>query len=96
MTAVVVALVLVFNPDGLLSIGDLEDRMEAGSDRIDSLEAIRDSLREEVGLLAGDSARIEQAVREILGWGRPGEFLVRFVAPEAADRYTPPRREIVH
>lgn len=68
---------VTLNPDGLLSISDLQESADSAERSLDSQRAIRDSLAAGNLRLASDSTAIEAAVREILGWGRPGEFLVR-------------------
>jgi cell division protein FtsB len=51
--------------------------------RIHTLEQENGSLREEVTALSRDRFAQERAVRETLGWARPGEIVVR--APDARD-----------
>lgn len=73
----ILAFALVFNRHGLLAIAGLEREFESTRDSVDSLRADVDSLRLQTVMLQTDSAFIEKAVREILGWGRPGEFIIR-------------------
>lgn len=75
----VLALALLFNRSGLLAISRMQETLEAEGRSIDSLEREVDSLRIETGRLQSDSAFIEKAVREILGWGRPDEFVIHIV-----------------
>jgi len=82
----VVVLLLAFlllNPDGLLSLGGIQGDLDHARASRDSLEQLRDSLRTQIVLLQSDSAAIEEAVREMLGWGRPDEFIIRFIPPGA-------------
>jgi cell division protein FtsB len=72
-----VAAFLLLNPDGLLSLSTLRNRVDDAGVSRDSLAYLRDSLRTRAGLLATDTTAIEEAVREILGWARPGEFVIR-------------------
>lgn len=82
----VVVLLLAFlllNPDGLLSLGGIQGDLDGARSSRDSLEHLRDSLRTQIVLLQSDSAAMEEAVREVLGWGRPDEFIIRFITPGA-------------
>ncbi len=76
---------LLFNRNGLLAITGLMSQRSAVSLEIDSLTCIVDSLRSEIELLRTDSAYMEKVVREILGWGRPGELIIRFVPPDTTE-----------
>ncbi len=76
--AVVLIAFLLLNPDGLFSLSALQGELDAAQASRDSLEHLRDSLRVRISLLQSDSTAMEEAVREILGWGRPGEFIIRF------------------
>jgi len=57
--------------------------------RIHTLEQENSSLREEVTALSRESFAQERAVRETLGWARPGEIVVRAPDARAADRAIP-------
>jgi cell division protein FtsB len=59
----------------------LRDEVTQAEARIHTLEQENSALREEVTALARDRFAQERAVRETLGWARPGEVVVR--APEA-------------
>jgi cell division protein FtsB len=79
---VLVIAILVFNRHGFIALAGLKgevDRMTVG---IDSLHREIDSLEAEIEKLRGDSLYLEKMVREILGWGRPGEYIVRFIWPD--------------
>lgn len=78
---VVLAASLVFNRNGLIAIVSLLHTTDTLRVTIDSLRNQADSLREETIRLQSDSAFMEKAVREILGWGRPDEFVIRIVEP---------------
>lgn len=75
---VLLAAFLLLNPDGLLSLGSLQGELDSAQATRDSLVQLRDSLQTRIEALQGDSAAMEEAIREILGWGRPGEFVIRF------------------
>ena len=55
----------------------LRDEVTQAEDRIHTLERQNTVLRDEVAALRVDSFAQERAVREELGWVRPGETLVR-------------------
>ncbi len=74
---VLLAAFLLLNPDGLLSLGSLQGELDSARATRDSLVLLRDSLHTRIEALQGDSAAMEEAIREILGWGRPGEFVIR-------------------
>jgi len=56
--------------------------MQETEREIDSRAALLDSLEECARRLTTDSLFMETRVREVLGWGRPDEHIVRFVEPE--------------
>jgi len=66
-----------------MALGALREEMDRVSGTIDSLELQIDDLEHELELLSSDSAYMERMVREILGWGREGEFIVRFQTPDS-------------
>lgn len=72
------AVFVIFNRNGVLNYLSLRRETENLRREVDSLEAVRDSLAVEVERLMTDSAYIERMIREILGWGRPGEMIIRF------------------
>ncbi len=74
--AALVAL-LVFNRNGLLTIGTLRSECREIEEEIGTLEAGIDSMHREIERLRTDSSFMEKVVRETLCWGRPGEFLLR-------------------
>ncbi len=75
------AALLLFNRNGFLANRRLELRMSETRMEVESLRAKLDSLETVVVRLENDSAYLEARVREVLGWGRPGEHIVRFVEP---------------
>lgn len=83
ITAVVLFILAVgfvlFNRNGVLALMRMRKRREAIEHQIDSLNMEVESLRTEIRMLRSDSLYMERKVREILGWGRPGEFVVRFL-----------------
>jgi cell division protein FtsB len=76
---------LLFNRNGFLAISRLMNERSAVSTEIDSLTTVIDSLHMEIEMLQTDSATMERVVREILGWGRPGEVIIRFVPSEGME-----------
>lgn len=85
MVIAVLAASLVFNRNGLMAVVSLLHSSDTLRASIDSLRHQADSLREETIRLQSDSAFMEKAVREILGWGRPDEFIIRIVEPSEED-----------
>ena len=79
---VLVIAILVFNRHGFIALAGLKGEVDSMTAGIDSLQREIDSLEAEIEKLRGDSLYLEKMVREILGWGRPGEFIVRFVLPD--------------
>ncbi len=75
---VIVAAILVFNRHGFIALAGLMGDVDRISLSIDSLQADIDSLESEIQRLRSDSLYLERMVREILGWGREGEHIVRF------------------
>jgi cell division protein FtsB len=71
--------VLVYNRNGFMAITEIKGEINAVKAGNDLLRDEIDSLQLAVFLLENDSLYIEKRVREILGWGRPGEQILRFV-----------------
>lgn len=67
----------------------LRDEVAAAEARIHTLEQQNGALREEVTALARDPFAQERAVRETLGWTRPGEVVMRAPNARGADRAIP-------
>lgn len=80
---VIVVGILVFNRHGFIALAGLRGDVDAMSRRIDSLRIEIDSLEAEIERLRSDSLYLERMVREILGWGRPGESIIRFLMPSS-------------
>lgn len=80
---VIVIAILVFNRHGFIALAGLRGEVDSMSRRIDSLRTEIDSLEAEIQRLQCDSVYLERMVREILGWGRPGEFVIRFALPDS-------------
>lgn len=78
---VTTALVL-FNRNGFLANRRLQIQMQETERELQSRAAQLDSLEECARRLTTDSLFMETRVREVLGWGRPDEHIVRFVDPE--------------
>jgi len=81
---VIVAAILVFNRHGFISLAALRNDVDSASRSNDSLEAEIDSLELEIQRLRSDSLYLEKMVREILGWGRDDEHIVRFTTLDSA------------
>lgn len=75
---VIIVAILVFNKHGFIALARLKGDVDRISRSIDSLQAEIDSLESEIEQLMSDSLYLEKMVREILGWGREGEHIVRF------------------
>ncbi|MEN8208985.1 MAG: septum formation initiator family protein [Candidatus Fermentibacteria bacterium] len=82
---VIVAAILVFNRHGFIAMAGLKGDVDRISLSIESLHAEIDSLEIEIELLQTDSIYLERMVREILGWGREGEHIVRFTEPDSLE-----------
>lgn len=80
---VLVAAILVFNRHGFIALAGLKRDVDRVSLLIDSLHIEIDSLESEIQRLRSDSLYLERMVREILGWGRPGEYIVKFTGPDS-------------
>ncbi len=81
---VLVVVILVFNRHGFIALTKLRNDIESLSLSIDSLQEQVDMMNSEIGQLLSDSAYMEKMVREILGWGREGEHIVRFIRPDSS------------
>jgi cell division protein FtsB len=77
----ITAALVLFNRNGFLANRRLELQMLQTRTEVESLQIRLDSLEALVVRLESDSAYMEARVREVLGWGRPGEHIVRFVEP---------------
>ena len=82
---VIVAAILVFNRHGFIALSGLKGDVDRISLSIESLHAEIDSLELEIQLLQSDSIYLEKMVREILGWGREGEHIVRFTELDSTE-----------
>lgn len=78
----VTAALVLFNRNGFLANRRLQIQMQETERDLESRAALLDSLEECARRLAIDSLFMETRVREVLGWGRPDEHIVRFVNPE--------------
>lgn len=76
------AALVLFNRHGFLANRQLEVQMQETRRELEVLRTQLDSLELTVGRLQNDSVYLESRVREILGWGRADEHIVRFVNPE--------------
>lgn len=78
----VTAALVLFNRNGFLANRRLQIEMQETASELESRAALLDSLEECARRLTTDSLYMETRVREVLGWGRPDEHIVRFVEPE--------------
>jgi cell division protein FtsB len=78
----VTAALVLFNRNGFLANRRLQIQMQETERELESRAAQLDSLEECARRLTTDSLFMETRVREVLGWGRPDEHIVRFVNPE--------------
>ncbi len=76
------AALILFNRHGFLANRQLEVQMEETRTEVETLKARLDSLDMTIYRLQNDSLYMEARVREVLGWGRPDEHIVRFVTPQ--------------
>ena len=84
---VLIAAILVFNRHGFIALAGLKGDVDRISLSIDSLRAEIDSLELEIELLQSDSVYLERMVREILGWAREGEHIVRFSETDSTETF---------
>lgn len=82
---VIVVAILVFNRHGFIALARLKGDVDRISLSIDSLQTEIDSLESEIEHLMSDSIYLEKMVREIMGWGREDERIVRFSSPDSAE-----------
>ena len=85
LVAVLVGLALVDDETGLGVWVGLRDDLARTHERVALLEVQNDALRREIELLESDPGAIDRVIREQLGLVRPGEQIVRFVAPTDGD-----------
>jgi cell division protein FtsB len=84
LTAVflVTGAILLFNRSGFMAITEIQDDVNSVVTENRQLSRDIDSLSQVVYLLENDSLFMEKRIREILGWGREGETVVRFMETE--------------
>jgi cell division protein FtsB len=85
LVAAVVTYAWLLPESGFPTWLSLRAEVAEAEQRIQTLERQNHALREEVAALARDPFTQERAVREELGWVRPGEILVRARGPLGAD-----------
>lgn len=74
--------ILLFNRNGFMATTEMEKRTESVKTANEAISLEIDSLQTVILLLENDSLHMEKRVREILGWGREGEFIIRLMEPE--------------
>lgn len=84
LTAVflVTGAILLFNRNGFMAITEIQDDVHGVIAGNESVSAEIDSLNHVIYLLENDSSYMEKRVREILGWGREEETVIKFMEPE--------------
>ncbi len=84
LTAVflVTGAILLFNSNGFIAITEIQEEVHGVVEGNRSLSADIDSLSLVIDLLENDSLYMEKRVREILGWGREDETVIRFMEPK--------------
>ena len=75
-------ILFIFNRNGLLAILSLNREKQETLLEIEYYREGIDRLRSEIERLQSDSFYIEKRIREILGWGRMGEMIIRIVPEE--------------
>ena len=78
---VLVVATLLFNRNGFMALSALRSDIDSVSLSIENLELQIDSLETEIERLLSDSSYMEQMVRTVLGWGRDGEYIIRYSPP---------------
>lgn len=83
LTAVflVIGAILLFNRNGFMAINEIQEDVHSVVAENEVVAAEIDSLNLVIYLLENDSLYMEKRVREILGWGREGETVIRFMGP---------------
>lgn len=79
---IIAGAVLLFNRNGFIAITEIKQEVDSLRMENNALDQEIDSLNNIIFLLESDSTYIEKRVREILGWGREGELIIRFTEPE--------------
>jgi len=74
--------ILLFNRNGFMTINRIQADIDAVQRQNESLRVELDSLEEVIYLLENDSSYMEKRVREIMGWGRENEHIIRFMEIE--------------
>lgn len=82
LIATVALLAATDSQSGLPRWFELRDELEASGAKIERLRAEVGQLERKVEALEQDPMAIEQAIREVLEFARPGEVVVRFETPE--------------
>jgi len=75
---VLVLLTAVFGEQGVLRVRHLKKERGMLKERVSSLEAEAEGLRQEVRSMRTDPFPYEKAARERLGYGKSGEFVYDF------------------
>jgi cell division protein FtsB len=84
LTAVflVTGTILLLSRNGIMAITEVQGDVDNVAAENRQLEAEIDSLNTVIDLLENDSLYMEKRVREILGWGREGETVIKFMEPD--------------
>ena len=71
--------VFLFNKNGFIAITEMQAEVSAIENTNNNLELEIESLTTVIYLLENDSLFIEKRVREILGWGRMNETVIKLM-----------------
>lgn len=74
--------IMLFNRNGFVAITEIQEEVNGVISENDSISTEIDSLTLVIHQLENDSVYMEKRVREILGWGRSGETVIKFMEPE--------------
>ncbi|MCD4706270.1 MAG: septum formation initiator family protein [Candidatus Sabulitectum sp.] len=74
--------ILLFNRSGFMAITEIQEDVHSIKAENELISNEIDSLNLVIHLLENDSLYMEKRVREILGWGRQGETVIRFMEPD--------------
>ncbi len=82
---ITILLIILINRNRFITISELDDTVSELTVSIESLETEVDSLRTEIDRLTNDSLYMEHVIRGILGWGREGENIIRFIRVDTTE-----------
>lgn len=74
--------ILLFNRNGFMAITEIQEDVQLIVTENQQVRLEIDSMNSIIQLLETDSLYMEKRIREILGWGYPGETVIKFINPE--------------